>query len=288
MAILLTGGTGKTGLRLARLLGDASIPFLLASRKGQAGAPPGTTTVKFDWFRKDTYDTPFQHTFPNNEKIEAVYLIAPEGTEEPADFVNPFIDLALQKYGVKRFVLLTGTIYEKGGPDVGKVWQHLDDIKAEYSLLRATWFMDNFSEWEHLYTIQSESKIYTCCGDGKTPFISTADIAAVAFHCLTHDQAPSNEIFVFGPELLTHDDVAAKLSKALGRTITHVRLTEEETVKRYQDLGMSESAAQFMTWLETSTAAGAEERMDDAVERITGRPPATFDAWAEENKKLWD
>ncbi|KAJ6558113.1 hypothetical protein B0H19DRAFT_1149970 [Mycena capillaripes] len=288
MAVLLIGGTGKTGLHLAKKLGDANIPFLLTSRKGEAGAPAGIPATEFDWLRKDTYDTPFQYTFPDNEKIKAIYLIAPDGTGEPAEFLNPFIDLARQKHGVNRFVLLTGTIYGKGDPDVGKVWQHLDDIGTEYSVLRATWFMDNFAQWEHLNTIRKESKIYTSCGDGKTPFISTADIAAVAFRCLTDAGAPLNDIFVFGAELLTHDDVAEKLSEALGRKITHVRLTEEETLKRYQSLGMSEADAKFMTWLETNTAAGAEERMDDAVERITGRLPMTFDTWAEANKKCWE
>ncbi len=47
MAILLTGGTGKTSTRLAKLLQDANIPFVLTSRKGQAGAPSGMEAVKF-------------------------------------------------------------------------------------------------------------------------------------------------------------------------------------------------------------------------------------------------
>jgi len=47
MAILLTGGTGKTSTRLAKILQDANIPFLLTSRKGQAGAPSGMEAVKF-------------------------------------------------------------------------------------------------------------------------------------------------------------------------------------------------------------------------------------------------
>jgi uncharacterized protein YbjT (DUF2867 family) len=47
MAILLTGGTGKTSTHLAKLLQDANIQFLLTSRKGQAGAPSGMEAVKF-------------------------------------------------------------------------------------------------------------------------------------------------------------------------------------------------------------------------------------------------
>ncbi|KAJ7215192.1 hypothetical protein C8J57DRAFT_1096375 [Mycena rebaudengoi] len=287
MAILITGGTGKTGLRLARLLQNASIPFLIASRKGAASTPAGMPAVTFDWTQPATYAAPFAHTFPNNEKIKAVYLISPS-TKDPSVLVNAFVDVARTTHGVKRFVFLTGSSCEKGGPHVGAVWQHLDDIGVEYTVLRATWFMENFSQWQHRETITKEAKIYTFCADGKAPFISAADIAAVAFHCLTDAKAPSHDVRVLGPKLLTHDEVAATISKAVGRTITHVRMTEEETVARYIGVGMPEVFAKFMTRLEASTAAGAEDTTDDAVERITGRPPKTFAAWAEENKKCWD
>lgn len=55
--------------------------------------------------------------------------------------MTAFIDHAFKKHGVKRFVLLGGSSVEKGGRLVGKVWQHLVDIGAEYCVLRATWFM---------------------------------------------------------------------------------------------------------------------------------------------------
>lgn len=47
MAILITGGTGKTGLKLAHLLNKANHPTLLTSRKGQVPHP--FNGVKFDW-----------------------------------------------------------------------------------------------------------------------------------------------------------------------------------------------------------------------------------------------
>jgi uncharacterized protein YbjT (DUF2867 family) len=143
MAILITGGTGKTGLRLARLLQNASIPFLIASRKGAASTPAGMPAVTFDWTQPATYAAPFAHTFPNNEKIKAVYLISPS-TKDPSVLVNAFVDVARTTHGVKRFVFLTGSSCEKGGPHVGAVWQHLDDIGVEYTVLRATWFMGAF------------------------------------------------------------------------------------------------------------------------------------------------
>lgn len=140
MAVLLTGGTGKTSIRMARLLQEAKIPFLLASRKAESKAPSGMQGTKFDWFDSSTYENPFKHKFPNGESISAVYLIAPE-TRNPVTSINAFIDLAVQKYNVKRFVLMTGASVTKGGFHVGKVWQHMDDLGLEYCVLLVTWFM---------------------------------------------------------------------------------------------------------------------------------------------------
>lgn len=56
-------------------------------------------------------------------------------------------------------------------------------------------------------TIKDEGKIYTACGDGKIPFVSAADIAAVAFHVLTDTKPHNTDYRVLGPELLTYDEV---------------------------------------------------------------------------------
>lgn len=140
MAILLTGGTGKTSTHLANFLQDAKIPFLLASRKGEAGAPSGMHAVKFDWLDSSTYDSPFQHASLNGESISAIYLISP-GVPDPVPSMTAFIDVAVKKYGVKRFVLLGGSTSEQDGLHVGKVWQHLVDLGVGYCVLRPTWFM---------------------------------------------------------------------------------------------------------------------------------------------------
>ena len=56
-------------------------------------------------------------------------------------------------------------------------------------------------------TIQKEGKIYSACGDGKAAFISTTDIAAVAFRALTDEKTHNTDYAIGGAELLTHDEV---------------------------------------------------------------------------------
>ena len=140
MAILLTGGTGKTSRKLAPLLQSARKDFLLASRSAEKHAPQGMAGVNFDWLDSSTYEKPFQHQFPSGEKIEAIYVIAP-GLPDPLPPITKFTDLAVTKYNVKRIVFLAGLDIRQNGPSFGKYWQHLVDIGIDFCILRPNWFI---------------------------------------------------------------------------------------------------------------------------------------------------
>lgn len=148
MAVLLTGGTGKTSIRLARFFQDAQIPFLLASRRGgnAAASASGYPAIKFDWLDSTTFAGPFEYKFPDvpdGEKttISAVYLVAPSVAADPSISMNAFVDYAIKEHGVKRFVILGGSTADIGGPHIGKVWQHLVEIGLGCCVLMPTWFM---------------------------------------------------------------------------------------------------------------------------------------------------
>ena len=143
MAVLLTGGTGQTSMRIAQQLQEAKVPFVLASRGAEGGTPSGMSGTKFDWLDASTFGNPFRHAFAGGEGISAVYLVAPP-VADPVPMMVAFVDLAVHKHGVKRFVLLTGSTAEKGGYHVGKVWEHLADLGVEHGVLRPTWFMGTY------------------------------------------------------------------------------------------------------------------------------------------------
>jgi festuclavine dehydrogenase len=132
-SVLLTGGTGKVASCIALLLQQAGHSTVIASRKGTA--PPGFTGVRFDWLDDSTYDAPFQVA----SNITSISLVAP-GTSDPLPPMKAFIDFAITK-GVKRFVLLSASVFEAGGPAVGQVHQYLIDLKVEFAALRSSWFM---------------------------------------------------------------------------------------------------------------------------------------------------
>ena len=224
MTVLVTGGTGKTGLILSRLLKEANQSVLICSRSGTASSP--YKAVKFDWFDDNTFENPFK----TDSNIDRVYLIVPSVVGQLST-VKPFIDLAISK-GVKRFVLLTASQAEIGSPVLmGKVHEYLLNIKVDYTVLRPTWFMrtyfsmritkasadktftENFGTTFY-QSIREQNEIYGVAKDGRTPFVSAEDIAQAAFDALVSKQSPNKDYYVVGPELFSYDEVSKSSSKS--------------------------------------------------------------------------
>ena len=143
--ILVTGGTGKTGRRVVAQLGDAGSSARVAARR----PPPGG--VRFDWADPDTFG-------PALHGVGAVYLVAPPGEGDPLAAMEPFLRRALAA-GVRRYVLLSSSFLPEGGPLMGQVHSFLRAMALEWTVLRPTWFMQNFSEQQHLPSIRDEGTI---------------------------------------------------------------------------------------------------------------------------------
>lgn len=131
MTILITGGTGRTATRLAKIIADHNVPVLLTSRKGPSAVSQPFKGVAFDWLDPATFANPFEadHT------IDRVYLVA-----APSINMRPFVDFAIGK-GVKRFVLLSAILVEKGGIAHGKLHQFFEEESGlEWCVLRPSTF----------------------------------------------------------------------------------------------------------------------------------------------------
>lgn len=270
--VLITGGTGKTGSRLATALRSRGVTPRIASRM------LGNGKTEFDWMREETFDTAVRG-------IESVYLVAPT-TDDTLSSMRPFLEVALQS-GVKRFVFLSASSIEEGGPMHGQVHRYLKQHAPSWVVLRPTWFMQNFSEMQHRATIVGEGAIYSATQDGQIPFIDAADIAEVAAEALTGETFPSGGRILTGPELLTYDQVASIIASTVKYPVEHRRLTEQELVQRLAGNGLPLPYAAFLASLDTQIANGSEARLTEEVLRITGKPPRLFQTFVLENQTAW-
>ncbi|WP_030247889.1 NAD(P)H-binding protein [Streptomyces sp. NRRL S-350] len=268
---LVIGVTGTTGSRVAARLGATGRRVKAASRR--ATPVDGASPVRFDWDDPGSFEGAL-------EGADRVYLIPPIGSPDPAAVMLPFLRQA-RTAGVHRAVLLSSSAIPAGGPAVGQVHQALPGLFSQWAVLRPSWFMQNFTaDHAHARTIRADGTIRTATGEGRVGFVDADDIAAVAVHVLTEAQAPNTDLIITGPQALSYGDIAAVLTQVTGRTITHRRLTYEQMRDRLAADMPAEFAA-LLAGMDHAIAEGAEDRTTDTVQRLTGRPPRSFRAFAE-------
>ncbi|MEV5240115.1 NAD(P)H-binding protein [Streptomyces cinnamoneus] len=268
---LVIGATGTTGSRVAARLAAGGGRVKAAGRR--ATPVDGSLPVRFDWDDPTTFAGAL-------DGVDRVYLIPPLGDPDPAAVMVPFLQQA-RAAGVRRAVLLSSSAIPGGGPAVGQVHQALPGLFDQWAVLRPSWFMQNFTgNHAHARTIRANGTIYTAAGEGRVGFVDADDIAAVAVHALTAPQAPNTDLVITGPQALSYGDIAAVLTQVTGRTVTHCPLAYEQMRDRLAAEIPAEFAA-LLAGMDHAIAAGAEDRTTDTVQRLTGRPPRTFRAFAE-------
>lgn len=262
MNTLVIGGTGKTGARIVERLQAKSVPTRVASR---------SSDYRFDWKQPGEWDLAL-------EGIEAVYLnyspdLAVPGAEKD---ISLFVSKA-KAAGVKRIVVLSGR-GEEGARDCEKIVQNSG---LEWTVVRASWFNQNFSEGEFLPMILNGA-ITLPAGNTPEPFIDVDDIADVAVAALT-DAKHHGEVYeVSGPRLMTFKDIAIELSNALGRKIEFIDIPHKSFMGALQEEGMPEEMAWLMDYLFETVLDGRNAYLSDGVQRALGRQPKDFSKYAKE------
>ena len=86
---------------------------------------------------------------------------------------------------------------------------------------------------------------------------------------------------------MNYDDAAKILSEVLGKKITHEKLSAQEMSTRFLNVSyVPPPFADMLAGLDAAIAGGIEDRLNDQVAKVTGRPPKSFRAWAEENRAV--
>ncbi|CAM3569519.1 NmrA family NAD(P)-binding protein [Corallococcus sp. ZKHCc1 1396] len=278
--ILVIGAAGNTGRPLAQGLVAEGFRVRTATR---STTPPLASAehVRFDWADPTTHDAAL-------EGVDRMYLLAPGLVEDPSVLMCPFIERALAR-GVRRVVVLSASAIPEGAPGMGQVHRLLRERAPEWSVLQPSWFMQNFTDPRHHHgaSLRRDGTLRSATGEGRVGFVDAADIAAVGVRALADEASHDTAHVITGPRALSYDDLAAVISKVAGRPVQHVHLGPEEARRHMQDAGMPETYARLLVGLDALIREGAEDRVTDTVQRITGRPPRDFESFARAHASVW-
>lgn len=257
--ILVVGGTGKTGRRLVARLTRQHIPVRIGTRS--AGLP-------FDWDQPATWRPTFRD-------VDAAYLLVPDLiAADPTEAVAGVVAAALAA-GTRRLVLLSGRREAKAEA----CEQVLRSCDADWTILRASFFNQNFSESFLLAPILA-GNVMLPVGDVGEPFIDTDDVAAVAATVLTDDRHDGQSYELTGPHAITFAEATAAIAGATGRDIAYTPIAAEDFAAGLTASGVPPDVIDLRVDLFDTVLDGRNAHVTDTVERVLGRPARTFTAYA--------
>ena len=257
--ILVTGGTGKTGERIVKILREWGFAVRPASR---------STDPYFDWNDDSTWKD-------NLRGINAVYVVAASLADSSVvDQMRAFARLAAAQ-GVSTAVMASVPLDDSElSETVQAAEQALRDSGLKLTVLRFRWFQQTFSE-DFLRSDVMAGEIRLPAGSGGEAFVSADDIAEVAATALIDTTHAGHVYELTGPRVLTFDDVAGELSRALERRISY----EPLEVDQYLNDGRAsepKEGRETIAGLCQAISSGDLATTTDHVKIVLGRPAEDF------------
>ena len=253
---LVLGATGKTGRRVVQRLSEKGHAVRNGSRQSD---PP------FDWDDQSNWDTVL-------DGVAAAYIsYAPDlAIPGATDAVRAFVERAVE-HGVQRVVLLSG----RGEEEAQECELIIQRPDIEWSVIRCSWFSQNFSEGEFLDMVLA-GEIALPAGDVGEPFVDVDDIADVAVAALTEDGHAGQVYELTGPRLLTFAEAVGEIADATGRAIRYVQIPHEAFAAGIAEAGLPEDIAWLLDYLFATVLDGRNASLGDGVQKALGREPRDF------------
>jgi uncharacterized protein YbjT (DUF2867 family) len=179
------------------------------------------------------------------------------------------VKLAL-KHGVQRLVLLSG----RGEEEAQRTERLLQSSGADWTIVRASWFAQNFSE-NYLVSAVQAGEVVLPAGDVPEPFIDADDIADVAVAALTDDRHVGQLYEVTGRRMLTFAEAVREIAAATGREIRYVQISPDEFKAALAEHGLPPDVVWLLDYLFATVLDGRNASVTDGVQRALGHPPPT-------------
>ena len=282
MKILMFGVTGRIGRWLPAMLRDRGVRVRAVVRNPAAADELlGLGLAEVELFQGDATDaTSWRRALTD---IDGVYVGLSTG--RTSDEV-PLLE-AIAAAGISRVVKISGLGAAADcvipmGLEHYKIERRMDALGLSGTSLRPSLMMHNLLG-EAQNAIRS-GRLPSAAGDHRISWIHAPDVAAVAAVALTEPGHGGKAYDLTGPEALTYDKLAQRLSDALGHPVAHEPISDEEYGRELLAGGFDPWAVEHLvTMYRDAVRTGYFDVVTDAVPTLTGAPATTFDQWVQGN-----
>jgi len=255
--ILVIGGTGKTGRKVVQRLQTLQQNVRVGSRNEDPA---------FDWDNPSTWATAL-------DGMEKVYITFQPDLAVPGalDAIEALTKQAKQS-GIKKMVLLSG----KGETEAELCEQVVIHSGIDYTIVRASWFNQNFSESFFLDPILA-GHVALPQANARVPYIDTDDIADVAVEVLMNEKHNDQIYELTGPRLLTFQEVVSEIAIATERTIEFTPISLSAYSKMMEEIQVPADYIWLINYLFTEVLGKeGNDVITNDVEKILGRKAKDF------------
>lgn len=268
--ILVLGATGKTGRRVATRLKKLEYQVRKGSRQED---------LPFDWEDSKTWPKVL-------EGMDAVYISFQPDLAVPGAFetITAFTS-EMVSAGVQKVVLLSG----RGEKEAERCEQVIMDSGLDWTVVRASWFNQNFSESFFLDSILA-GHVALPKEDALVPYIDADDIADVVVEVLLKE-GHSGEIYeLTGPQQFTFEQVMEEISKASGKEIKFESIPLETYVSGMKEAGVPDDYVWLIGYLFSEILTEENAVITDHVEQVLDRKPKAFETYVRETAEtgVWN
>lgn len=280
--ILVTGASGNVGSVVFSLLQQAGADVWAASSNSErvrSGVERGEKMVHLDLLDPATYSSAL-------EGVEKIFFMRPPSISDVKRYIAPFVRTA-EDHGVKHIVFMSLQGVEKNSfVPHHAVEKCIVESKIPYTFLRPSFFMQNLST-THRDDIRDRDMIFVPAGRGKTSFIDTRDISAVAAKVLTEEGHQFKAYELTGKDSIGYGEAAAIFSEVLGRKIIYTNPSPVRFYFSMRKRGLDRSFVLVMIALYSAARFGMASRTTTDTEKLLGREPITFAQFVRDYKDEW-
>ena len=260
--IVVIGGTGKTGKRVAKNLKETGHHVQVVGR---------STNPPLNWEKPETYDAVL-------DGMDRAYIVYYPDLAVPGsrDAISTLTEKA-KKAGLQKVVLLSG----KGETEAEACEGIVANSGLDFTLVRASWFNQNFSEGAFLEFVQ-DGVVALPMPEARIPFVDANDIADVVSKVLVDDFYNGQTITVTGPEMRTFEEVVGIMGKASHRKLQYVPISIEEFKEGMRKAGLPDAYVWLFGYLFKEVLGNPDnQEISYDVEKVLGRKAIDFTEYAD-------
>jgi uncharacterized protein YbjT (DUF2867 family) len=148
-----------------------------------------------------------------------------------------------------------------------------------WTFVRPNSFMQNVVNFMGA-TIKAQGAFFHSAADARISHVDARDVAAVAARTLTDAGHEGRAYSLSGPEALGYADIAAVLSRAVGREIRYVAISDADYKQGAVSAGIPEAYADALIDLSRHFRTGKMSQLTGDVKAVSGRDPIPFEQFA--------